>query len=479
MEVERLLEEKEDVVVDEIDSSLLFNKSRKEVKFQDRARMEQECRRNWQVGSKLEVFSQSQQQWFRAVVNQINQKASGEDELQVLYNQGTQGALTKKVKRYNNDTRPIGFEEQAHDVEIFLTKNVKQEWVLSLEDAYRYFPDFPNVLISNEYGKIYVPRAEEIYAKALEHKNIPIVSKHGLGVMAISESGMIATGSMDRNLRLFRRSRPTEETIFGLETFSTNAGITAIDITRDGSLVATGLYDSRVELWEINRCKRRTAPKSIVPIELHARWVVNCCKFTPSNARLAIGGGRGDRAVRIWDLESQQLDQAFAECTDSVDHLAFSEDGNMMVVTSQDRLIRMFDRRSAKIIQSWQFGEQFACSHKGLVNVTEGTKGTQFIATHDNSLGFFEFGYDEPVEQIRFNDTITAMDMHGPVLCVGSNDGYLRFYETTNQFPKEMHSVLRSKSMITDCKWYDDLSVVSVGHDCSIRVDSFIQELTH
>ena len=106
-----------------------------------------------------------------------------------------------------------------------------------------------------------------------------------------------------------------------------------------------------MELWEINRCKRRTAPKSIVPIELHARWVVNCCKFTPSNARLAIGGGRGDRAVRIWDLESQQLDQAFAECSDSVDNLSFSEDGNIMVVTSQDRLIRMFDRRSAKIIQ--------------------------------------------------------------------------------------------------------------------------------
>merc|ERR1719493_119245 len=129
--------------------------------------------------------------------------------------------------------------------------------------------------------------------------------------------------------------------------------------------------DSRVELWDINRQKVVMNPHMKMPKQVHSHWSVSCVKFSPSSNLLAVGGGKGDRTVRVWDIQTELLHQAYPECTDSVDRIAFAKSGNEILITSQDRKIRLFDTRSAKQVEMWRFGYQFQtnlpslCAYQG------------------------------------------------------------------------------------------------------------------
>jgi len=100
------------------------------------------------------------------------------------------------------------------------------------------------------------------------------------------------------------------------------------------------------------------------------------------------------------------------------------------------------------------------------------------------SLGFFEVGYESPIEEEQFSGKddpnsaeVTAMDLKGDMLAIGCSNGDISLFETSNFHPKLMkRDTAQNRDKITGIKWYDEFTYVSVSSDSSINVNSYPEE---
>jgi len=475
--VERLLDD-EDVFEDEDDGDLYVQK--RDEKWPERAQMDAEVRKAWRVGSELEVFSANLHEWFRGKVTEVYSSNFGEDELEVAYTRKGQ-PVGKIVKRFQSVTRPIGFEEQALNIEALLDKNIKNGWYLTLDDAYNFFTDYPTSLVS----LIYQQKQDE-FEKLKEdlvsigNNNQDYYSKHGFGCLAISESGLICTGSMDRNIRLFRNRKDDhgKKQVFPLSYFSCGSGIQSIDVSRNGRIVAAGLFDARVEFWDVLKSRHYLQDNAVV--KMHSHWIITHIKFSRDNKQLIVAGGRGDRAVRVFDIRTQKQIRSFPVSDDAIDGFSVSHDGKNIVTTCQDRRVRLYDFNSGTFVQQWQYGKQFESQNKSLVQFYHDSN-SRFVSSCDNKLGFFEVGYESPIEEEQFsNKVVTAMDLKGDMLAIGMSNGDISLFETSNFHPKLMkRDVAEDRDKITGIKWYDEFTYVSVSGDSKIEVNSYPEEVEY
>jgi WD40 repeat protein len=117
-------------------------------------------------------------------------------------------------------------------------------------------------------------------------------------------------------------------------------GVSAVAITADGKLVASG--GERVRLWD------PVTGKLVRTIDV--KGGVSCLAFSPDGKRLA-GGGSG-RVVYLWDTESDKEVGQFKPHTNRVCGLAFSRDGKLLATGDAQSTVRLFDAESGKLMQT-------------------------------------------------------------------------------------------------------------------------------
>jgi WD40 repeat protein len=113
--------------------------------------------------------------------------------------------------------------------------------------------------------------------------------------------------------------------------------IVAVAYNPSGTLLATGLNDGRVLLWDGMSHKQVDA----LP-EKHTDGI-SCLAFSPDGSQLATGGY--DKSVILWDLNSRCVQRKFSEVS-WVESLAFSPSGNMLAIGSSHVTVMALDRRS-------------------------------------------------------------------------------------------------------------------------------------
>jgi len=116
--------------------------------------------------------------------------------------------------------------------------------------------------------------------------------------------------------------------------------ISAVAVSPDGSLCASGGKDSTAMLWDLNEGKRLYS--------LEAGATINALCFSPNRYWLCAACGKG---VRVWDLESKsivaELEPEFEErgrkaLTPHCTSLAWSADGNSLYAGYSDNIIRVW-----------------------------------------------------------------------------------------------------------------------------------------
>jgi WD40 repeat protein len=76
---------------------------------------------------------------------------------------------------------------------------------------------------------------------------------------------------------------------------------------------------------------------------------VTALRFTPDGRFLASGGG--DALIRIWDVKTSKLVQSpFAGHTGDIEDIEFSPDGKYMFTSSEDKSIKIWDVQGAKLL---------------------------------------------------------------------------------------------------------------------------------
>ena len=152
--------------------------------------------------------------------------------------------------------------------------------------------------------------------------------------------------------------------------------VLAVAFSPDGSLLAAGVNDGAIVLWDLKTRKPRATLKG------HAA-AVTALVFAPHGETLASGGA--DNRILLWDVKTAKERRALKGHTDQVQALAFARDGKTLASAGMDNVIKLWDPDSGKERRSLQ-------AHKFRIRVVSfsGDGATLISGSIDNSVKFWD-----------------------------------------------------------------------------------------
>ncbi len=155
----------------------------------------------------------------------------------------------------------------------------------------------------------------------------------------------------------------------------------------DGSLLAVGLRDQTIQVWDIQT-------DAVLSIPTGHGSLIECLAFTPDGRFLA--SGAIDKTVRLWDTRTGKPVHIMEGHLATVSSLAFSPDGKTLASGAQDRTIKLWDVETGSLIHtladSISFVETLAFTPDGKVLASSGR--------FDETVQLWDVGMGKPVETL-------------------------------------------------------------------------------
>ncbi|KIK76551.1 hypothetical protein PAXRUDRAFT_18120 [Paxillus rubicundulus Ve08.2h10] len=165
------------------------------------------------------------------------------------------------------------------------------------------------------------------------------------------------------------------------------AGIFSIDMSPDDQLVASGDFEGRIVIREMDLNDGRI--KHAIETD---SGVVNSICFSPDGAKLA--SGHDDNMIRVFDVENGDLILGPIEGhTHYVLHVVWSLDGSQLLTASADCSIRFWDSETGQAV-----GDPWT-GHTDYVNcISLSPDGTKLAsASDDKTVRFWARGSGDPI----------------------------------------------------------------------------------
>ncbi len=255
-----------------------------------------------------------------------------------------------------------------------------------------------------------------------------------------------------------------------------NAPVTALSFARDGELISTAsdgisLTWNLVPLWKYERVIGGSDGASPFADR------VESLAFSPDGKFLAVGGGEPSRGgeIKIWDLRSGKTAEQSAPVlacefpnihSDTVLALAFSADGKFLASGAADKIARITDLASGKVVKSFEGHTHhilgIAWSLDGRTLATAGADGVVKVwdVTSGDRKKNIE-GYDKEVTSVRFvgaGDQLITSSGDNKVRLVGTDGKEVRTFADVADF-------VQSSAVTADGK-----TVAAGGQDGVLRV---------
>jgi WD40 repeat protein len=156
-------------------------------------------------------------------------------------------------------------------------------------------------------------------------------------VKFLPDNERMASCSVDGTVKIFERATGKI-----MRVLKHPQGVTHMDISADGSLIATSSYDTKVRIWTVadGRLVKELSGHTKTP------WAVN---FSPDGKRLLSCGE--DASIRIWDVESGALIRTLSGHSRTVWDARFSPDGKIIASGSFDSKVKLWDASSGTLIR--------------------------------------------------------------------------------------------------------------------------------
>ncbi|QUC18594.1 uncharacterized protein UV8b_02835 [Ustilaginoidea virens] len=206
--------------------------------------------------------------------------------------------------------------------------------------------------------------------------------------------------------------------------------------------IASASEDGKVFLWEVPEnftlytdAEEVTDVSPVSKLSGHSRKVGQVL-FNPS-AENILASASGDFTVKIWDVSTGQSPLALKH-NDIVQSLSWNPSGNLLVTTSRDKKIRVWDVRQEKPVHD-------APGHSGAKNSRAVWMGehnrfatTGFSRMSERQIALWEPGRTEPIGGFSMLDSISGVCMpfwdegSNCLYLAGKGDGNIRYYEYEN-----------------------------------------------
>jgi WD40 repeat protein len=204
--------------------------------------------------------------------------------------------------------------------------------------------------------------------------------------------------------------------------------ITALDISQDGALIATGSYDYSIHLWSVadGKLQRTIAANQGAISDLHFRA-----------GGKVLASSSFDRTAKLYSVDTGERLETFGQALKELNALAWSPDGRWLATGGNDNRIRVYDVSStAREGSNPMTISKFA--HEGaILRLAFSPDGQHLLSSSDDrTVKLFSTGGDWS-EKLLFElqpDWVTAMAFFddGKGVVLGRFDGTLGYYNTAD-----------------------------------------------
>ncbi|KAH6998638.1 coronin-6 [Ilyonectria sp. MPI-CAGE-AT-0026] len=207
-------------------------------------------------------------------------------------------------------------------------------------------------------------------------------------------------------------------------------------------IIASASEDGKVFIWEVPQgFTLHTDAEEIIDVAPISKLTGHTRKvgqvlFNPA-AENILASASGDFSVKIWDIGTGQSPLALKH-SDIVQSLSWNASGDMLVTTSRDKKVRVWDVRQEKAVHE-------SAGHGGAKNSRAVWLGehnrfatTGFSRMSERQLALWEPGNPEPLGGFTMLDSISGVcmpfwdDGSNCLYLAGKGDGNIRYFEFDN-----------------------------------------------
>ncbi|MEH1971000.1 AAA-like domain-containing protein [Nostoc sp.] len=201
-------------------------------------------------------------------------------------------------------------------------------------------------------------------------------SGHTAAVMAVDispDSSLVASASMDRTIKLWRRDGREIATLKGHQ-----GAVKSVKFSPDGQILASASEDGSIILWQ--HAPKNASWRIYKTFQAHTASVLG---IAFSRDGQTIASASWDTTVKVWQRDGQLL-RTFQNYTKGFREVAFSPDNQIIAAGSFDGTVKLWRRdtsgwQNAKTLQplqghtSWVLGVAFSPDGKTIASVSEDT----------------------------------------------------------------------------------------------------------
>lgn len=235
--------------------------------------------------------------------------------------------------------------------------------------------------------------------------------------------------------------------------------VSAVRFSHDGSLVATGAMDGRINVYNVDkreRCASLEGPNEIVWIDWHPRGNV-------------LVAGTDDGSLWMWSLPAGNFMQVFRGHSAPATCGRFTHDGRNIVSGSEDGSLIIWDPKTAAIVHKFTSADErfhqegitsLAISRDDQIILTGSMDGTaKLVHANGSILGSLE-NASESVEAVGLCDAL-------PFAATGSVDGSLSIWDINTL---RLRTTLKHEDAVTRLLWHRESPLLtSASMDASVR----------
>ncbi|KAG5367155.1 Coronin-like protein crn1 [Yarrowia sp. B02] len=209
-------------------------------------------------------------------------------------------------------------------------------------------------------------------------------------------------------------------------------------------VIASASDDGKIGLWKVpDDYKIVYEPEEeiedvapVAKLSGHQRKVGHV-KFHPT-ANNVLASSSADYTVKLWDVEAQKAHQSLAH-KDIITSFDYNQDGTLLVTTSRDKQIRVWDLRTGEIVSSGP-GHTGAKNSRVVWLDSDRIATTGFSKLSDRQLALWNASdiAAGPIGGFRYLDSSSGICMpffdHDTktLFLAGKGDGNIRYYEYGN-----------------------------------------------
>ncbi|MBK1986573.1 hypothetical protein A0J48_003275 [Sphaerospermopsis aphanizomenoides BCCUSP55] len=190
------------------------------------------------------------------------------------------------------------------------------------------------------------------------------------------------------------------------------SNVLTVAISEDGRIIAVGLADGTIEIWDLLLRKKR------VRFSAHENSVTSVA-MTKDGQTIVSGGT--DEKVRLWDRQGQPIGNIFTGHGGHVYSVAISKDGETIVSGGEDGTVRLWNRQGEPISDPWN-------ENAGVVrSVAISSDGETIVSSRGDQTVRLWNRQGQPIGNLftKHEDYVTsvAISEDGQTIVSGGRDG--------------------------------------------------------